>query len=100
MLVSVDLVSFSAERNFRANYKARLTVVKAVNHVVREREAGNVRGDPVHFAGPDRFLTDILDRTVVEVRLEIEDVISALALPGDVDECVHFGLHVFSLGGF
>src|SRR5262249_23743813 len=77
----------SPERNLRAHHESRLAVVEAVNHEVRKRVLREVRRDARNFASAHGFFADLLDRVVVHARVEADEVVSALALPGDVDQC-------------
>src|SRR5438445_13791599 len=88
-----------AERHLRTHHEARLAVVEAVNYEVRKRVLRDVRRDARHFAGAHGFFADVLDGVVVHAWVQADQVVSALALPGDVDQYVH-GLLLSRLGGF
>src|SRR5437667_11196368 len=76
-------VRVEAERNLRTHHEARLIAVEAVDHEVRKGVLRNVRRDARDFAGTNGLFADVLNGVVVHPRVHVDQVVSALALPGD-----------------
>ena len=81
----VSIRSFLTEWNLWTNHEPRLVSVEAVDHKVRKRVIRDVRRNARHFARAHCFFADVLDRVVIHSRVDVDQVVAALSLPGDVD---------------